>query len=98
MKNAEKESIFSFFILHFTLLLQPCPGGGIGRRSRLKICRLHGCAGSIPVLGTLTTFRSGFFMFIIRLKPLSGLRFKERYFRLLNFCYSFTFLFFVTML
>jgi hypothetical protein len=28
------------------------PGGGIGRRSRLKICRPQGCAGSIPVLGT----------------------------------------------
>ena len=29
-----------------------CPGGGIGRRSRLKICRSQGCAGSIPVPGT----------------------------------------------
>jgi hypothetical protein len=28
------------------------PGGGIGRRSRLKICRSQGCAGSIPVPGT----------------------------------------------
>lgn len=28
------------------------PGGGIGRRSRLKICRSQECAGSIPVLGT----------------------------------------------
>ncbi len=28
------------------------PDGGIGRRSRLKICRSQGCAGSIPVLGT----------------------------------------------
>jgi hypothetical protein len=29
-----------------------CPDGGIGRRSRLKICRSQGCAGSIPVPGT----------------------------------------------
>ena len=29
-----------------------CPGGGIGRRSRLKICRSQDRAGSIPVLGT----------------------------------------------
>ena len=28
------------------------PDGGIGRRSRLKICRSQGCAGSIPVPGT----------------------------------------------
>jgi hypothetical protein len=28
------------------------PGGGIGRRSRLKICHSQGCEGSIPFLGT----------------------------------------------
>jgi hypothetical protein len=33
--------------------LRPRPGGGIGRRSRLKICRSQGCAGSIPVPGTI---------------------------------------------
>ena len=50
-----------FNLLHLTgksVILQPdllrysCPGGGIGRRSRLKICRSQGCAGSIPVPGT----------------------------------------------
>ena len=30
------------------------PDGGIGRRARLKILYSQGCAGSIPVLGTLT--------------------------------------------
>lgn len=30
----------------------PCLGGGIGRRSGLKIHRLCGRAGSIPALGT----------------------------------------------
>ena len=30
----------------------PHPGGGIGRHSGLKSRRLHGLAGSTPVLGT----------------------------------------------
>jgi hypothetical protein len=34
------------------------PGGGIGRRSRLKICRSQECAGSIPVPGTLVLIGS----------------------------------------
>jgi hypothetical protein len=38
-------------LIYLTHLLK-CPGGGIGRRSRLKICRSQGCAGSIPVPGT----------------------------------------------
>ena len=43
-----------------TLASIHCPGGGIGRRSRLKICRPYGCTGSIPVLGTnLVLFFSG---------------------------------------
>ena len=37
-----------------------CPGGGIGRRSRLKICRSQGCAGSIPVPGTEVDFGNSF--------------------------------------
>ena len=37
---------------------ETCPGGGIGRRSRLKICRSQGCAGSIPVLGTSLSFKA----------------------------------------
>ncbi len=32
--------------------LFPCPGGEIGRRIRLKICRPQGRTGSIPVPGT----------------------------------------------
>ena len=28
------------------------PCGGIGRRSRLKICHSQGCEGSIPFVGT----------------------------------------------
>lgn len=36
------------------LYLQPniSPCGGIGRRSRLKICHSQGCEGSIPFVGT----------------------------------------------
>ena len=34
-----------------------CPGGGIGRRSRLKICHLQGCEGSIPFPGTLASYK-----------------------------------------
>ena len=30
-----------------------CPGGEIGRHRRLKISRLNGCTGSIPVPGTI---------------------------------------------
>lgn len=30
--------------------MSPC--GGIGRRSRLKICHSQGCEGSIPFVGT----------------------------------------------
>ena len=32
--------------------LVPRPGGGIGRRSRLKICRPQGRVGSTPTPGT----------------------------------------------
>ena len=32
--------------------LRRCPCGGIGRRSRLKICRSQGREGSIPFVGT----------------------------------------------
>ncbi len=38
------------------VILQPiqkkCPCGGIGRRSRLKICRSQEREGSIPFVGT----------------------------------------------
>ena len=37
------------------------PDGGIGRRSRLKICRSQGCAGSIPVPGTKPLRKEWFF-------------------------------------
>lgn len=40
------------------------PDGGIGRRSRLKICRSQGCAGSIPVPGTKASqIMRSFFIF-----------------------------------
>ena len=47
---------FIVILLHFTFapsgMDRTGPGGGIGRRSRLKICRSQECAGSIPVSGT----------------------------------------------
>ena len=49
-KYSRQPASFYFPILFIHLL--PCPGGGIGRRSRLKICRSQECAGSIPVPGT----------------------------------------------
>ena len=34
------------------IVLAPCPYGGIGRRSRLKICLQHWSVGSNPTMGT----------------------------------------------
>ena len=41
-----------------------CPDGEIGRRTVFRSQRLHGCAGSNPVLGTKAPTRSveGFFI------------------------------------
>ncbi len=48
-------------------LFSPC--GGIGRRSRLKICHSQGCEGSIPFVGTfflpVLQLKTGFFIFIV---------------------------------
>jgi hypothetical protein len=44
------------------LFCASCPCGGIGRRSRLKICRSQGREGSIPFVGTKPSFTDGFFM------------------------------------
>jgi hypothetical protein len=41
------------------------PGGEIGRRSRLKICRSQECAGSIPVPGTMTAVALAKTIFLI---------------------------------
>jgi hypothetical protein len=38
------------------------PGGGIGRRSRLKICRPQGCIGSTPIPGTKSLSESWGFL------------------------------------
>ncbi len=62
-----------------------CPGGGIGRRSRLKICRLHGCAGSIPVLGTQPLFLRGLLFLPLQLQALLLLHFNLLHFPILTF-------------
>ena len=47
------------------------PGGGIGRRSRLKICRSQECIGSIPIPGTAvkSSEMSGLSFFLVLTLP-----------------------------
>src|SRR5580692_4317426 len=56
-KNGKCKSGRLFYISHsiFYILYFLSPDGGIGRRARLKIWYSQGCAGSIPVPGTLAT-------------------------------------------
>ncbi len=59
-------------------MIVTCPCGGIGRRSRLKICHSQGCEGSIPFVGTFfftRTFLKAGFLLPVRRPRLTGISF-----------------------
>ncbi len=81
------------------LYLQPNlhvrPDGGIGRRSRLKICRSQGCAGSIPVLGTIlkrqSTKRIAFLFYTQSNMTKAQFHFMKRLVLSTLYCFTITF-------